>query len=102
VTVSPVFTSSNGRWVQSVAYSMHGAAQGSGVGSYSGTEHITFDAGGPYVPYSVTEHLTGTANGLPSTSNSTATFSNWGEAVHVMAPAGATPFSSLPPLPSTA
>jgi hypothetical protein len=100
-TVSPVFTS-NGGSVQSVGYSMHGAAQGSGVGSYSGTEHITFHAGAPYVPYSLTEHLTGTANGMPSTSNSTVTFSNWGKAVQVVAPVGAIPFSSLPPLPSAA
>lgn len=101
VTVSPVFTS-KGQSVQSVAYSMHGAAQGSGVGSYSGTEHITFDAAGPHVPSSLTEHLTGTANGMPSTSNSSFTFSNWGRAVNVKAPAGAIPFSSLPPPPTTA
>jgi hypothetical protein len=99
--VSPVSTM-NGHPVQTVHYSMNGSVPGSVGGRYSGTESITFAAGSPHVPYSLTEHLTGTASGMPATNDATATFSNWGEAVHVAIPADAIAFSSLPPPPTSA
>lgn len=101
LTVTAV-TSSGGRSVQTVTYSMTGAERGASADRYSGKESIVFSARSPHVPFSLTEHLAGTADGLATTSDATATFSNWGEAVHVAPPTGAIPFSSLPPPPTTA
>jgi hypothetical protein len=100
-SVSPVATV-NGRSLQTVTYSMSGAGQGSSGGRFAGHERIVFNATAPHVPYSVTQHLAGTADRSPATNDVVATFSNWGEPVSVTAPSGAIPFSSLPPVPTSA
>jgi hypothetical protein len=100
-SVSAVSTA-NGRSVQRVTYSMSGTGPSSVGGHYSGTESLVFAAGSHHLPYSLVEHLTGTANGQPATNDATAAFSNWGEAVHVAIPADPIAFSSLPPPPTTA
>ncbi len=88
-------SSRDGRSVQTVAYSLHGAS-GTSSASYSGTEQISFAADGPHLPYSLIEKLSGTAGGEPSTGMTRVTFSQWGEPVDVSAPTGSIPYSSLP------
>ncbi|MGH9079858.1 MAG: hypothetical protein ACRDYE_07270 [Acidimicrobiales bacterium] len=91
----------NGRSVQSIGYSIHGSSKTAGS-SYTGREQISFAATAPHLPYYLTGHLSGTVNQQPSTEDDKVTFGRWGEAVHVAAPAGAIPYSSLPPPQTTA
>jgi hypothetical protein len=89
----------DGRSVQSVTYSLHGTS--STNTSYAGTERIFFASSSPYLPYKITEQLSGTSNREPSIDTGTVTFSQWGEVVRVTAPLGAVTYSSLP-RPATA
>ncbi len=90
-----------GRSVQTVSYTVSGPSKVTGE-RLSGTEDITFSAKAPHLPLTDAGRTSGTIGGTPATSNGRTDLSHWGETVHVTAPAGAIPFSSLPPPPTTA
>lgn len=100
VFVSGLFTQ-NGTQVQSVTYSLHGTDSVAHA-SYSGSETATFAATDPHLPSTVTERLSGTADGQASTETARVSFSQWGESVDVRAPVGSIPYSSLPKPTTTA
>lgn len=85
----------NGAPAQSVIYSLHGANAAASA-SYSGSETITFSAAGPHLPRSLTEQLSATSGQQSGSESNDVTFSRWGEAVDVTAPAGSIPYSTLP------
>jgi hypothetical protein len=89
-------TTLNGRRLLSVTSSIHDIVKSTNS-SFIGSSRIYFATKAPYLPYAVISETRGTAAGSPTAESDSATFTNWGEAVRVIAPSGALPYSSLPP-----
>jgi hypothetical protein len=99
-SVSPVSTI-GGRSVQSVGYTVGGPSKVVQGEKTTGSESISFVATGPHLPIVEAAHLSGTIDQTPTTANGRVVFSKWGEIVHVVAPIGTIPYSSLPPPPTS-
>jgi hypothetical protein len=89
----------DGRAVQSVTSTIHDSDPSTGI-SVNGTTELTFAADDPHLPLRSTGRTSSSGEGSTGTDRYTTTFSSWGEPVHITAPSGAVPYSSLP-APST-
>jgi hypothetical protein len=86
----------DGRSVESVTSSIDDVVA-STDSSFFGHAQVFFPANSPKLPYRLTDDTRGTEAGSPFSQQDSATFSKWSEHVKVTLPAGALPYSSLPP-----